>query len=1009
MARAGSTAEAAPIRLWWSGLTALVMVLALWFLVWLVASHASAVLAALLAGEPSVAIEQRVARAVWQLWTVGILASIGIVGLALLLDFRDRELRDKERQARVAERRLIDAIETIPDGFALFDAQDRLVVFNAAYKELYRQSGDVIVPGTTFEEIVRRGAALGQYPGAIGRVEDWVAERLAAHSTPVGPFEQELADGRWVRIEERRTTEGGIVGVRADITTIKQREMKLARQTTLLSTTFEHMSEGIAVVDAKGDLIASNQQLLQLLDLPAGVAGSDLAFADLLDLFCLKDRKFADQETEDIGDIVRGIVGGAGGLHHWTSDAGRTLEVAGSPLPDGGCVITFGDITDRRATLARLEASEAQKSAIIAGALDAVIIADELGRVLVFNRAAEELFAYSAEEAMGRRLQELIIPPDLREAHALAMRRFLDTGVAKIIDRRVEVPAIDKHGRRFPIEITISATKVDRRYVFSAYMRDISERKRIEAEREAARKAAEAASRAKSDFLAMVSHEVRTPMNGIIGLSGLLLDTSLDDVQRRYAQGIDNSANHLLGLVNEILDFSRIEAGRIDIKAEPFEMRALVESAAETTRALVRDRAIEVVATVAEEVPHRLIGDAGRLQQVLQNLLGNSAKFTSEGRIALRILSRGEGPNGHGLRIEVEDTGIGIPAERRSRLFEPFEQGDASINVRFGGTGLGLAITRRLIELMGGTIGVESMVGVGSTFAIDLVLPADVGRDFCADEAPPVAIAADLSTVAPLRVLVAEDAPINQLVVRAMLEKAGHVVRVVGDGAEAVEAARGGSFDIAILDLQMPVMSGWEALAGIRALPGPVARMPIIALTAQATAADVAATLAAGFDRHVSKPVRFQELLGVLGDLIVERRRAVEPQEVAEPSFASVEERAPAPEGGAPDEIDDAVLADLRAALGEEAFRGLVAELVADAGRHLGGLKDRLEADDEAGLRREAHRLAGLLGQFGCSRAADLCGALETAPSPTASTDEVRHAIGAGERAILHLRRRILA
>ncbi len=799
---------------------------------------------------------------------VASITTIGIFGLAMLTLQRERQLLSKEREARLAKQRLIDAIEAIPDGFAMYDCDDRLVVFNEAYRSIYAHSADAIAPGAKFTDILRYGAVRGQYPAALGRVDAWIDERLQAHRNPSGPFEQELPNGRWLHIEERRTEAGDIVGIRADITELKRRELKLQQQTALLMTTFEHMSEGISVIDTDGCLVRMNRELQRQLALPSGFPGGSITFADGLDFVCAKDRTFDGQEVEDIGDLVRKVIGGSRDRYTWHSDSGLILEISGSPLPGGGHVITYADVTNLHATLERLQASEAQKSAIIGASTDAVITADERGRVIEFNRAAETIFGYTAEEAVGQLLQHLIIPPDLRASHSMALERFLRTGEKSIIGKRVEVPAIDKGGRTFPVEITISATRLGRRYVFSAFMRDITDRKRAEAEREAAREAAEAANRAKSDFLAMISHELRTPMNGIIGLSTLLLDSQLDHEQKRFACGIDQSANHLLNLINEILDFSRMEAGRIEITQQNFDLARLVETVTETTRILVRAKPIEVVAIVDPALPKALISDPGRIQQILQNLLGNCAKFTRRGRIELKIEHIGEDSDAHRLRLTVADTGIGIPQDMMGRLFQPFERAEATMAQAEPGTGLGLAITKKLVELLGGAITVETEVGKGTRFTIDISLHVPSIATATALTQAPTSEREASKASPPRRILVAEDTPASQLVVRTMLERSGHTVHLVDNGQDAVAAIASESFDIAILDLQMPIMSGWDVLAAVRAMPQAKARIPVIALTAQATAADIERTRACGFDRHISKPVRRVDLTTAIDELM---------------------------------------------------------------------------------------------------------------------------------------------
>jgi PAS domain S-box-containing protein len=496
-------------------------------------------------------------------------------------------------------------------------------------------------------------------------------------------------------------------------------------------------------------------------------------------------------------------------------------------------------------------AQNAEKA--IASTNDGYWVLNADGRFMDVNPGYCRMLGYSREELLAMSIADL---------EAVATLQQIQAQIARIIEKGHErFETRHRHRDGHWVDLEIAVTGVDQLYLI-AFLRDVSERKATDLALREVTRIAEAANLAKSEFLANMSHEIRTPMNGVMGMTELAIGLANHPEQRAYLQTALGSAQSLMVILNEILDFSKIEAGQMAIENVAFDLRDVVTGCLAAMEGRIHAKGLALERILQPDLPLRMLGDPGRIRQILTNLCDNAIKFTKQGSLKVQVQLGGDALAGYEAHLSVADTGVGIAVDKQQLIFDAFSQADASTTREFGGTGLGLTICARLATLMGGRIWVESEPGAGSTFHFTVhlghVAPAP-------SPALPVAReAASASTAHPMLVLLVEDHPINQMLATTLLKKWNHEVVLAKNGQEAVDLFPTRDWDLVLMDMQMPVMGGLEATRHIRAMVPSQRHVPIVAVTANAMEADREACRLAGMDAHLAKPFNAAELAALI-------------------------------------------------------------------------------------------------------------------------------------------------
>lgn len=790
---------------------------------------------------------------------------------AVVLDMTDHA--EARVRAEAAETRLRNALEAMPAGVVIFDENLDLLLCNKLYADISVLSEGELVPGTSYEAILRKAIAEGYADMALGCEEEWIRERTTP-GLEMGPIGQyKTRDGRWIQPNDQWTKEGGLVGVRSDVTEFREQQDRLEEATLEIRSAKDALERIVTLSHVGGWSFDTRSRQVSLDDISRrvlGVRSGVIIGAEAALEFCTEASRPVAREAVSAAlahgtafDIEVELLS-AKGRPFWarvicdcTVRDGKTIRLNGA----------FQDVTDHKRQQERLRAANAELRKafeqrdqaerrfmdIASVSLDWFWETDVEERFTYISDSYERATGGDASLFIGKTRQELRQDSQMpsnadwawldekvaaREPFEEFVYRNLGTGGKESWVRISGAPFFDTDGsyagyRGVGSNVTVLYSQI---------------------------KQAKAASAAKSEFLANMSHEIRTPLNGVLGMAEELGTHVQGEEAPKLLKNIVSSGEQLLSVINDVLDFSKIEAGRLELDEAPFQPQELLErlEALHSFRAEEKGLNLRLQNKTVRDL--WLLGDAHRIMQVLHNLVGNAIKFTEVGTVDVVVSKGAEG----GLQIVVTDTGIGMNAAQTKTVFDEFSQADSSTSRQFGGTGLGLAITRSLVEIMGGQIAVESTFGQGTTMTVQI--PAEVADA----PLPMVDLPPTARSLKGVSVLAADDNATNRMLMEILLQKVGCEVVMVDDGQAAVDLAAEQSFDLILMDISMPKMDGLEALRLIRDAETAAEKphTPILAVTANAMRHQVDEYLSHGFDGHVAKPIQRDDLYQKIADVV---------------------------------------------------------------------------------------------------------------------------------------------
>jgi PAS domain S-box-containing protein len=836
---------------------------------------------------------------------------IGVFGI--VQDITER--REAERAAAQSRHLLSDAIESITQGFALYDSEDRFILSNSRYREMFPELAQLTRAGMRYEDILRAGFDRGELRSPGEDIESWLTKAMTLHHASSKPHEWRNPYGRWIQFVNHRTSDGGTACVRTDITEFKEIQAKLEQKLQDLEKTRRDLERiGAQLLEAQrigklGHWEADPERATatfspQVFEIVGIAPQESVQLSEFVSLLHPDDvAKFLATRVEGLvapgaTSVELRLIRPDGELRWIRMQSDTQRQVTDSPDGIFGVML---DITEQKAAEENAIRQQRRLMDAIESFGQGFILWDKDDRFVLANSRFKEMYPGIADALRPGVPYEDILRAKYRigliqaevdcngwVTRTLAWHRAASEPVEQQLSdgrwvRMVEHRTSDGGTTGLRIDVT------DFKRVEAALELRVTDLERMKSNLEGqtlelvatsealrtAKDAAEAANRAKSDFLAIMSHEIRTPLSGMVGMIDLLRDTPLNQEQLRFTKLAKESSDNLLSVINDILDFSKLEAGRLSSERIDFDLEHLLNGTQSLLGAKARDKGLDLTLSLAPDLPQWLRGDPNRIRQVLLNLVNNAIKFTDQGLVRVRASHRVLDEGGVELRIEVTDSGIGISRETQERLFNPFVQADTSISRKYGGSGLGLAICKQLCTMMGGGIGVDSVDGEGSTFWF--AVRCELGEPLAVDS-PALVPEAGRS----LRILVAEDSPIIATLISSILRKQGFSKPdMVVNGKEAVAAVLRTSYDVVLMDVQMPEMDGMSATLAIRGLNGPQRTVPIIALTANALVGQREKYLAVGMNDYVTKPIKPATLFAAINRWCARTGSAVANEAVA--------------------------------------------------------------------------------------------------------------------------------